>query len=187
MRGVVLDTSVLLNVLGSDEEIAVLTALSVNCMIVTTTSREVLHHPLRTTKGDRPLDALLDLGVLHKIDLPASAHHRFLELVGPVGNLDDGEAAALAAGEALGLAVAIDERKGRRVASQLLPSLELLSSSGIFRSEAVVRALGPRLADALFSSLLHARMRVQPEDEAWVHDVLGLERAAQCRSLPRRR
>jgi hypothetical protein len=120
--------------------------------------------------------------------LPDHALPRLLELTGaePPDDLDDGEAAALAAGEAFGLAVALDETKGRRVAKSRLPEVPLLSSGALFADPDVGAALGPELGDALFSALVHARMRVLPEHEAWVRRLLG-PRAAECPSLRKRR
>jgi hypothetical protein len=63
----------------------------------------------------------------------------------------------------------------------------LLSSGAIFSDAAVGAALGQKLVDAVFSALVHARMRILPEHEQWVHALLGPERAAQCPSLRRRR
>ncbi len=187
--GVVLDTSVMLNILGSGHAEGVLAALQGRRIVVAVTSREVIRHPLEARPSADPLAPLIGAGLLEKIPLPGPALLRFVELTGADApdDLDDGEAAALAAGEALGLPVAIDERKGRRVAAAHLPTVTLLSSGAIFADPAVGAALGARLVDAVFSALVHARMRILPEHEQWVHALLGPQRAAQCPSLRRRR
>jgi hypothetical protein len=189
MSGVVLDTSVMLNILGSGQAESVLAALQARRIVVAVTSREVIRHPLESRPSGDPLAPLIGAGLLEKIPLPGPALVRFVELTGAdePDDLDDGEAAALAAGEALAFPVAIDERKGRRVAAARLPTVTLLSSGAIFAHPAVGATLGPCLADAVFSALVNARMRILPEHELWVHALLGPERVAQCPSLRRRR
>jgi hypothetical protein len=132
---------------------------------------------------------LIAAGLLERVPLPEGALVRFLELTGadPPDDLDDGEAAALAAGETLSLAVAVDEAKGRRVARERLPDVGLLSSAEIFAMPEVTVALGAQLVEAMFSALVNARMRVLPEHEAWVRGLLGDARVTQCPSLRRRR
>ena len=107
----------------------------------------------------------LTAGVVERIPLPESAFERFVELTGassPDG-LDDGEAATIATAEVLGLAAALDERKGRRVAASRTPSIPLVCSVEIFAMAEVGAALRGQLADAVFSACIHARMRVLPE------------------------
>ena len=184
--GVVLDTSVMLNVLGSGHAETILGALRGRRVVVAVTSREVLRHPLHREALD-PLASVVEAGLLEKIELPEIALTRFLELTGatPPDDLDDGEAGAIAAAEALGLAVALDERKGRRVVAARLPHVELISSGSIFADQEVGKVLGPRLADAVFSALIHARMRILSEHDVWVRALLGPARVAQCSSLRR--
>lgn len=185
--GVVLDTSVLLNILGTGKAQTILAAIQGRRVIVSVTSREVLRHPLDPLAVD-PVGPLVAAGLVERVQLPDPARTRFVALVSasPPDDLDDGEAAALAVGEALGIPVAIDERKGRRLARERIPSLPLLSSGEILADDAVAAALGAGLADAVFSALVNARMRILPEQEVWVHTLLGAERASQCPSLRKR-
>ena len=187
--GVVLDTSVILNILGSGQAEAILAALDCRKVIVTVTSREVLRHPLEPSSPRDPIAPLVAAGLVEKVMLEDAALSRFVQLAGaaPPNGLDDGEAAALAMGEALDFHVAIDEKKGRRVAQSNLPLVRLLSSGAIFSDSAIAKALGSALDGAVFSALVHARMRVLPEHDAWVRQLLGDERVAQCPSLRVRR
>lgn len=186
--GLVLDTSVILNLLGSGRADRILGALRGRRVVLAVTSREILRHPLAPDATCDPLQPLVAAGLVEQPRLPDHALRRFLELTGadPPDDLDDGEAAALAAGEAFELAVALDEAKGRRVARARLPSVPLLSSGALFADPDVGAALGSELADAIFSALVHARMRVLPEQDAWVRRLLGT-RAAQCPSLRKQR
>ena len=187
--GVMLDTSVILNLLGSGRADRILGALRGRRVVVAATSREIIRHPLAPEATRDPLEALLAAGLLEKPQLADQALPRFLELTSaaPPDDLDDGEAAALATGEAFGLAVALDEAKGRRVAKGRLAGVALLSSGALFSDAAVAAALGSELADAVFSALVHARMRVLPEHETWVRGLIGAARVSQCPSLRRKR
>jgi hypothetical protein len=187
--GLVLDTSVVLNILGSGRAETILGALGGRRIVVTVTSREIIRHPLDPKATGNPLEALVAAGLVERAPLPDLALTRFLELTGAASpdDLDDGEAAALAAGEALNLPVALDETKGRRVARERLPGVPLLSSGAVFSDGAVCAALGADLADAVFSALVHARMRVLPEHDAWVRTLLGPARTVQCPSLRKKR
>lgn len=183
----ILDASVMINLLGSGKEKEVLVALERKPLMIDVTSREIRRHPLRPKEVQDPLQLLVQQNLVQLMPLPTPAASRFVELTGAPDNdgLDDGEAAALAAGDCLNVPVAIDERKGRRIAAARLPHLRLLSSAELFLSPAVVDALAGDLADAVFSALLHARMRVLPEHVEQVVDLVGLGRVAQCPTLRR--
>jgi len=187
--GAVLDASVVINILGSGQAEKLLGALRGRWLVVEVTSRDITRHPLMPRGTNDPLAPLIAAASLEKIPLPDGALARFLELTGaePPDDLDDGEAAALAAGEVLSLPAALDEAKGRRVARARLPGLSLLSSAEIFALPEVAIALRPQLVDAVFSALVSARMRVLPEHEPWVRALLGDARVARCPSLRRRR
>ena len=186
--GTVIDTSVMLNLLGSGHAETILRAMSGRRIVIHIASGEVLRHPLPGHAAGAPLEPLLGANLLEQVALPAEAHARFIEFTGadPPDDLDDGEAASMAAAEHLGLAVALDERKGRRVARERIPRVAVISSIDIFAMTAVKVALGHHLEDAVFSACFHARMRVLPEHEEWVRKLLGPTRAAQCPSLRRR-
>jgi PIN domain nuclease of toxin-antitoxin system len=185
--GIVLDASVVLNLLGSGDVESILAAIPGRRIVVAVASGEVERHPLTGKSGDHVAD-LVALGLVERVELPPAAQARFLELVGadPPDGLDDGEAATIATAEVWGLAAALDERKGRRIASTFVPADRLVSSVEIFAKAEVVAALGSRLADAVFSACIHARMRVLPEHEAWLRKLLGPARVAQCPNLKKR-
>lgn len=177
----------LLNLLGSGRCSEILAVLAKRCVVVEVTSGEVLHHPLFPSSLADPVEPLVEARMLERIPLSPEARVRFFDLIGapPPDGLDDGEAAALAAGEQLGFPVAIDERKGRRIARERLPQVQLFSSAEVFRLDSVMRQLGDGHAAALFSALVYARMRVLPEHDAWVRGLLGPDRVSQCPSLRR--
>lgn len=108
-------------------------------------------------------------------------------VIGPAEmTLDDGEAATIGyAVSQNGIAV-IDERKATRICAQIFPDLRLASTVDLFTHPAVLDALGnQKLADAVFNSLCHGRMRVFPHHVEWVVGLIGADRAGLCTSLPR--
>lgn len=190
--GAVLDASVLINLLGCGAADRVLAALPGRRVVAEVTSRELLRHPLDPQRAGNPLEPLFEAGLLERIEerieLRGATLQTFRALVGaePPDDLGDGEAAAIALAKELSLAVALDDTKARRIVRARFPELPISSSVDLFASPPVAAALGGGLGDAVFSALVHARMRVLPENEAWVLLLLG-DRAAQCPSLRRRK
>ena len=81
----------------------------------------------------------------------------------------------------------IDDKKARRIGAAKFPDMRLLSTLDLLSVESVGEALGrASLADAVFSALAHARMRVPSEFREWVVDLIGRERAVRTPSLGRR-
>jgi len=100
--------------------------------------------------------------------------------------LDDGEAASIAFALESGGAVVIDERKANRICRERFPQLRLACTVDIFLHPAVGAALGrERLISAVLSALQRARMQVPVHHLASVVDLVGVEQAGRCPSLPR--
>jgi predicted nucleic acid-binding protein len=186
--GSVLDASVVINLLGCGAGERVLRALPGRHVIADVTSREIVRHPMASAGRGAPLQPLLDAGLLERVELMPAAIATFLRLVGadPPDDLGDGESAAIALAEQLGLSIALDDAKARRIVREKFSNLQLQTSVDLLALPSVAAALGEGLADAMFSALTHARMRVTAENEAWVLLLLG-GRAAECPSLRKRR
>jgi hypothetical protein len=107
-------------------------------------------------------------------------------VVGPaVETLDDGEAATIAYAVTLGATALVDERKALRICRERFPSLRVACTIDVLLHEGVHEKLGAEgLGNALYNALTDARMRVFPEQIAWVVSVLGTQRALACESLP---
>jgi predicted nucleic acid-binding protein len=136
-------------------------------------------------------DLLNDLVVAHLIEivrLDDRAEQHFEQLVvGPAAmTLDDGEAATIAhAVSQKGIAL-IDERKANRICAERFPNLRVGCTVDIFTHPKVQHDLGKqRLADAVFNALYHGRMRVFPKHVEWVIELIGVDRAGLCTSIPR--
>jgi len=186
----VLDTSAVINLLGSGAGGDLLRALPYQAAVADRVHRELLYHPVEGLALAETIDDWLQRRYLEVIRLSEDVLARYLEIGSfpPPNHLDDGEAASIALAEALGAPVVLDERRARRVVAEQLPGLEVQSSAGLFRLIADIQALdSERLCDALFQALYRARMRVVPESLLdWVVHTIGPERAARCHSLPKR-
>ena len=182
------DASVIINLLGSGVAERILRVLPGSRIVVENTSREVMRHPLDRTDRADPIAPLVAAGLLEQVSLTTESLTTFMGLVGAESpdDLGDGESAAIAVAHHLQLAVALDDQKARRIARDRFPNIPLVSSVDIFALPEVASDLGNDLADAVHSALINARMRVLPENEAWVRMLLG-DRADEAPSLRRRK
>ena len=116
----------------------------------------------------------------------AAAQHFEQLVVGPAARtLDDGEAATIAYAVSVGGVPVIDERKATRICSELFPALRMACTVDVLAHPEIQKGLGgPGLADAVFNALHFGRMRVLPHHVAWVVDLIGIDRASLCSSLP---
>lgn len=118
----VLDASVLFNLLGTGMPKELLQALGVACWVEERTAAEVRRMPGQRTES-APLQPLLDDGSLKLCRMSERAYETYLSLLsGPsTDTLDDGESAAIAmAVEGLG-SVVLDDKKARRILAARFP------------------------------------------------------------------
>lgn len=177
-KGLVLDASVIINVLASGAAERILGALSTRLVVADVTSREIVRNPLDPSDRTNPIDALAAQRVVERLPVGGDALQTFISLVGapPPDHLGDGESGAIALAKHLDLAVALDDGKARRICRERFPHLQLVASVEVFAHANVSAALGSNLAEAVHGAMLHARMRVLPEHREWVGNMLG-ERA----------
>ena len=185
---VVADTSVIINLNATGCAEAILRALPNRCLVVDDVSLEL--HIGRET-GRRDADALAVLIEQHHVEQvrlgePGISH--FANLVGGSANetLDDGEAATIACAIERGAVALVDERKAIRICTERFPNLAVGCTVDVLAHRHVQAALGGRLADVVFNALDRGRMRVPAPYGQWVVDLIGIERAAGCRSLSKR-
>ena len=183
----VVDASVVINLNASGSAAAILRATPNSVLVV-----DVVTYELRTATRSKRNDAALLASLLAEeliaevsIEDLKQDHFERLVLGDDADTLDDGEAATIAyAVEQQAIAV-IDERKAKRICRAQLAQLHVASTIDLIGLDAVASALGPRLhAESLFKALVDGRMRVLPEHLDWVVRLIGIERAAQCLSLP---
>lgn len=181
----VADASVVINLNGTGESQRIIRSLSAP-LVVTAIARSELRLGADQGHGDSELlESLIETGLVRAVELDSDADDLFRSLIGAHGNLHDGEAATIAyAIQASGAAI-LDERKARKLCVERFPKLALQSTADLLISEGVATALGDGHADAIFSALTTARMRVPPELHQPVIGLIGIDRARQCTSLPR--
>lgn len=168
---------------------SVLKALSCTVYIEPTTRAEVSKLTGFPGTVSDLLAALETKGLLIQRKLIDAEVGVFFDLAGADApdDLDDGEAAAIALAQALSAAVAIDEKKGRRIFRERYGDLYLTSSVEIFCDERVVEGLSwEGVTYAIKNALSLGRMRVFDEYDQAVRELIGHEFADRCPSLKKR-
>ena len=175
---VVLDASVLINLLGCRECVAVLEGLRTKCLMEERTLKEVRKHPIPGCDHAEPLHALLSSGTLEEVRMTAEEYETYLTFVsGPLGTrLDDGESAALAISSRAS-SIVLDERKARRRAAEdakvsknltVASTLRLMLTSGQRQAWTT-----QKVRDLVTEARKSARMGVPKEDTALLHELLS--------------
>ena len=170
-KGLVLDTSICINLLATRRIWDVLACIGGQCAIPEQVLREVQRDPVSRAPfsiESHPLIGRLELEV---VKLSGSAVANFFILVGgdSISNLGDGEAASIAVAVARGCAVALDERKARRIARERFPSLSVTCSIELLELPAVEMRLGKRVvSEAISDALSIGRMNIPRDSMASV-------------------
>jgi predicted nucleic acid-binding protein len=182
-----LDTSAVINLNGTGLARDILRALSREIIVVDEVELDLGKGVATGRRDAEHLQELVTAGLIRRVCLgeTGKGHFEWLSIGAGEDTLDDGEAATIALAAEIGCAAMLDESKGRRLCKARHPSVPLLGSIEMFTHPDVGRHLGERLGDALYGALTTPRMHVLPEFHAWVIGVLGPERAALCKSLPR--
>ena len=185
---VVADTSVIINLNATGCAESILRALPNPCVVVEDVALELA---IGRQTGRRDADALtvlIDQHLVEHVRLRDTGISHFATLVSgsAAETLDDGEAATIAYAIERSAVALIDERKAIRICTERFPDLAVGCTIDVLAHRHVQASLGPPLADAVFNALDRGRMRVPEQYGQWVVDLIGEERAAGCRSLPKR-
>jgi predicted nucleic acid-binding protein len=186
----VADTSVAINLNASGCASAILRALPYAMVIVDVVISELESGREKGRKDAELTAALIAAKQLERISLGNLGLRHFEDLVVGLAaeTLDDGEAATLAAALERRAVALIDEKKAARIAGERFPNLRLASTLDIFAHATVCAALGPEVLEgAVFRALTEARMQVPKSHIEWVYELIGVEKASMCPSLPRLR
>ncbi|WPB77101.1 hypothetical protein KYC5002_50005 [Archangium violaceum] len=175
---VVLDASVLINLVATDIADAILAAMGRPCVVTDDALREVKRCPRGRSNGEHPAASLLASSRLQEVLLSDAERELFFGLVGaaPPDDLDDGEAASIACAHFRNGIIVLDERKARRIAREQFPSLLVLSSVDLF-----VNALESGVVElvlmrqAVRDAMHYSRMRVLAEQKPWVASLIDAE------------
>lgn len=152
--GLVLDTSVWINLLATDAVEAILGALAVPCYAPEQVIAEIRRHPVTGIVFPSDKHPLRDpsLGV-QILSLQGAELELFLGTVGaPAADaLGDGEAAAIAMAVSRELDLVIDDRKARRILRQRFSQVRVYWTVELLRARRVITALGRYRADDCFA------------------------------------
>lgn len=184
----VLDASVIINLLATGHASAILKALEVPLVVTESVVREIGQGVVNGRPEPALLADLISNQVLTVEELVGTALESFFDMVsGHTSNsLGDGEAATLAFAYCNGLSAAIDEKKATRIAAERYQTLELVTTVDILAHESVRRSLGTeKLASATLYALRGARMQVREHQFDWIAQLIGPEQVGTCPSLKR--
>jgi predicted nucleic acid-binding protein len=152
--GLVLDTSVWINLLATDAIEAILRALAVPCHAPEQVIAEISRHPITGIIFPPDKHPLREpsLGV-QILSLQGAELDLFLEIVGaPAADaLGDGEAAAIAIAVSRGLGLVIDDRKARRIVRERFSQVRIHWTVDLMRARRIITALGRYRADNCFA------------------------------------
>lgn len=186
----ILDASVVINLLATGVAGEVLAALRAKIIAERIAFDEVTRHPLPGLDHTSEMKALEASGLLLVQDMDEAARVIFRDITFDDlrGGLDDGEAAtvALAVTHSSEAIPVIDERKAARIFRERWNGRAIIDSVTLLSDPRVTRSFSrAQLADAVYSALIYARMRVPSHARPWVDDLIGQERVATCSSLAR--
>ena len=152
--GLVLDTSVWINLIATDVIEAILGALAVQCYAPEQVIAEIRRHPVTGIIFALDKHPLREPSLAVQIvSLQSAELDLFLEIVGaPAADaLGDGEAAAIAMAVSRGLDLVIDDRKARRILRERFNQVRIYWTVDLLRARQVVNALGRSLAHDCFA------------------------------------
>ena len=180
-----LDTSVLINLHACTLGDQILAAIP-NDIVVPRIVAEELENETSRENGEQ--NFLFDLITNHKVtvvDLAGKELELFEDLTSGSPSLDDGEAATIAIAVRRELLPVIDEKKGRKCAAKLLNRQNPAWSLDLLRHPVVLGALPEtQCTNALYLALRDGRMRIPREKSRTIINILGINRALECRCLP---
>ena len=188
-RGLVLDTSSLINIVATKFAVPILTSLGCSCWIDEIVKRELLRFPGVDNTREQVLQELEENNLVLSLVMNDEEAETFQSFVGSdaITSVDDGEAATLSIALHRELVAVIDERKASGLAQRHVPPIHTANTIDILRLPRVIEVLTDNhLSDAVFNALVDARIRVPLDEEDWVRDLIGEERAGICTSLRKR-
>lgn len=186
----VLDASVLINLLATGRLEGVLSCFCPSAVVVEEVIGEVRRNPRDRQENPAILEPYFTQAVLTRESLSTSEAmlELYLDLAGAdeQEDLGDGEAASIAYAVHQGYAVALDERKARAVCRRRYPSVQICSTLDVLRTlESAGGFPRQHVVESVYDALKFARMRVPPEHDAWVRGLLSAEQLKNCPSLRR--
>jgi predicted nucleic acid-binding protein len=184
----VLDASVIINLLATDHASAILQALPTPIVVTDNVIREIELGAVNGRPESKQLLELIHNQILKSEVLSGIALEHFFDLVSgsTAASLGDGEAATLALAHSNGFTAVIDEKKATTISSERFETLHLITTVDILAYEPVRISLGDEaLSVATLQALKNARMQVRENQFDWIQGVIGCENVGLCPSLRR--
>ncbi|PLX61433.1 DNA-binding protein [Sedimenticola selenatireducens] len=181
----VLDTSVLINLCACSLGEQILTAIPNAIAVPDIVARELGHETSRNNGEHQFLEGLLARKKVQQVSLDEAGWTIFERLTTSHSSLGDGEAATIAIATTSAHRPVIDDAKGRRSIEVLIGkrtaawSLDLLLHPNVQE-----RLENDSYIEAIYLALREGRMRIDEERCDIIVELIGVERALQCPSLP---
>ncbi len=183
----VVDMSVLINLIASDNIVQLLAELNTEMLLPKQVYQELKKHPKDGSDCKPLINSLISENLLKPLDMTPNILELYLDLT---TELDDGEAAVIAHTlTQTGCTAVIDEKKARRIGLERFNLSPILSTVDLLQAYfSITQCDQKAFQELLFNTLKIGRMRVsKQEDIIWVTDILGPELIRQCPSLRRRK
>jgi predicted nucleic acid-binding protein len=185
-QDLMVDASVLINILGTGRSEIILRALDRTVKIDEIALGEVTIDPFTMKSPTVILGNLREMNLIETVSLSKDAYEIFIGLTGsdPPDDLGDGESATLAQAVSCKCTAVIDERKATRIAKTQFPNVVLLNSLDLLAAPEMFETHQREMvAEVIYQALRNARMRVRQTERAWIVALLGNDRASECPSL----
>lgn len=158
LRPLVLDASVAINLLATEQPWTILTALGYRALVAEQVLNEIVRCPVTKRRYDEVKHPFRISPNVEIVALNGAEIEDFVEIAQDVG---DGEAASIALALARSLPLALDDRRARKIARARDPNARLLWTTELLRDNALSAAFSAEDIEALFQAALkHARMHV---------------------------
>jgi predicted nucleic acid-binding protein len=181
----IIDTSVLINLHASQQGERILGAIPNEIIVPQPVVGELDHQTSKINGESHFINTLISAGKVQQTELSEKEFELFEQMVAGSTSLGDGEAASIALAVNRNLVAVIDDRKGRNHAQNLMVSMHLGWSIDLFLHPIVKSELGEdEAAEAIYSALRKGRMRIHEDHCDQVVNVIGVQRALACTSLP---
>lgn len=181
----VLDTSVLINLHACSNGERVLAALPNKVFVPDIVVRELDHETSHSNGENLFIQQLISQAIVEVVQLNDDGYRLYETLVSSPSSLDDGEAATIAIASTLGLVPVIDERKGRARAETIIDGETIAWSLDLLVHPSVQGSLpNEEYIIAIYLALRDGRMRIDEARCNSVVQLIGVERALDCYSLP---
>ena len=176
----VLDASVLINLLGCGAATEVFGTLKLPCLVEEKVFGEILRHPIHGLCHVKELQALQDSGFIVRARMERQEYARFLSLIqAPLGQrLDAGESATLVVAQQRSLPAVIDENKARSYVRSQMPQVAIVSTLRLLISATVRLGRDVSYLQGLVNTARqNAKMGIPKDERQLLVDIL----TGECR------